>query len=189
MTTLSQIGADLNRCAFLSLQFPGYPHALLNILQITQGWGSLLYLGGGAHQYQCGMFFVCRERLQRRQQQRSGQQSHPPTQHQTRVQSQQLVGCCALSSLYAHTHIHTYTHAHVHTYIHTYIHLPHSGFLSQVKTFVNFAFLWRFMKVLSTKINLESVTDAMTSWDIAHNSYQLLGSFPLPCWIDLVIYF
>ena len=33
--------------------------------------------------------------------------------------------------------------------------IPYSGFLSRVKTFANFAFLWRFAKVLSAKTNLD----------------------------------
>ena len=37
--------------------------------------------------------------------------------------------------------------------------LPYSGFLLLVKTFVNLAFLWWFVKFLFEKINLESVQD------------------------------
>ena len=37
------------------------------------------------------------------------------------------------------------------------IRIPYSGFLSWEKTFANFAFLWRFAKVFSAKINFQAI--------------------------------
>ena len=41
--------------------------------------------------------------------------------------------------------------------------VPYSGFLSRMKTFANFAFLWRFAKVLSAKTNLDHCDMPSTS--------------------------
>jgi len=57
--------------------------------------------------------------------------------------------------------------------------LPYSVFLLQVKTFANFAFLWRFAKVLFAKINLELVPDTTTSWDVPRNSCTCKSSLSL----------
>ena len=57
-------------------------------------------------------------------------------------------------------------------------HSPYSGFILREKTSVNFVFLWQIAKVLSAKINPESITDTMTSQDIPRNSYQLLQYGP-----------